>query len=237
MIRCIIIEDEPLAVQNLRRALMEHGAVQIAAVFDNAQDGLSYAGENAIDLIFLDVHLDRQNGLQELKRAKNTPPVIVISANSQYALQGFDLDVCDYVLKPFTTERLYRALEKFKTTHNASQEAPRSFVVKSDSRFESIAYRDLICIEGMGDYRRVITHQRKIMTLQTFRELEERLDPTCVMRIHKSYMIHLPALMEFKSSRVTLTNGMQLPVSETYRKALKECLASISKSKHTGEKG
>jgi DNA-binding LytR/AlgR family response regulator len=80
----------------------------------------------------------------------------------------------------------------------------------------------------MGDYRRMITLQRKIMTLQTFRELEEKLDPHYVMRIHKSYMIHLNALMDFKSSRVTLTNNMQLPVSETYRKALKERLQSGS---------
>lgn len=228
MIQCIIIEDEPMAVQNLRRALMEHGDIRIAAVFEHASEGLLYASENDIDLIFLDVHLGRQNGLQELKISKKTPPVIVISANSQYALQGFELDVCDYLLKPFTTERLHRALEKFKATQHQTNEAPACFIIKCDSRFESIAYRDLICIEGMGDYRRVITLQRKIMTLQTFRELEEKLDPHYVMRIHKSYMIHLNALMEFKSSRVTLTNNMQLPVSETYRKALKERLQSGS---------
>jgi DNA-binding LytR/AlgR family response regulator len=223
MTRCIAIEDEPLAVENLRRAINEIGHFVLEAVFDQADAGLQYAQQHDVDLIFLDVHLGNQNGLKQLKLAGPTAPVIVISANSQYAWQGFELDVCDYILKPYTTERLHKALMKFQSM--GKQEIATNFLVKTESRFETVFYRDLICIEGMGDYRRLITHQNRVMTLTTFKELEETLDNNLIMRIHKSYMIALNALMSYENGRVILTNGLELPVSETYRKELKERLA------------
>jgi DNA-binding LytR/AlgR family response regulator len=231
MIRCIIIEDEPLATDNLIQGLKTYGQVQIVHCFDDAVAGLNYASSHDIDVIFLDVHVGSQNGLSELKKKASTPPVIVVSANSQYAMQGFDLDVCDYLLKPYTFERLAKALDKFRTFHLNPKAAPASFVIKTDTRYETVFYKDLICIEGMGDYRRVVTHQHRWMTLQTFREFEEVLDPGQVLRIHKSYMIGLHALMEYRSGRVRLTNGQALPVSDTYRKTLKQALSNADDEK------
>lgn len=225
MIRCIIIEDEPLAIENLKRGLQTYGDVLIMGCFDHAEQGFAYALAHSTDVIFLDIHLHHHNGLHAMKQQVGLPPVIVISANSQYALQGFDLEVCDYLLKPFTQERLAKALDKLRQFHLNTTTASTSFMVKTETRYETVFYKDLICIEGMGDYRRIITHQRRIMTLQTFKEMEEQLDPTWVMRIHKSYMVQLQAIVEFKTNRVILTNGQQLPVSDSYRKALKERLA------------
>jgi two-component system, LytTR family, response regulator len=224
MIRCIIIEDEPLAAEHLMRSLQYYGQVQVLQCFDNAALGLEYAASNNVDVVFLDVHVGTQNGLNELKKKPSTPPVIVVSANSQYALQGFDLDVCDYLLKPFTQVRLAKALEKLREFHLQGSAAPASFIVKTDTRYETIFYKDLICIEGMGDYRRVVTHQNRWMTLQTFKEFEDSLDPSQAIRIHKSYMIGLHALLEYRTGRVRLSNDTELPVSDTYRKSLKNVL-------------
>ncbi|MEN9638818.1 MAG: hypothetical protein RLZZ262_686 [Bacteroidota bacterium] len=224
MIHCIIIEDEPLAVENLKRSLAVHNDVHIVQCFDDPEQGLVFAKTEKIDVVFLDVHLHNQNGLQAMKKKAGLPPVIVISANSQYALQGFDLDVCDYLLKPYTQERLGKALDKLRQYHLQAAATPASFMVKTETRFETVYYKDLICIEGMGDYRRIITHQRKIMTLQTFKEMEDQLDPQWIVRIHKSYMVQLKAVVEFNNNRVTLTNGQQLPVSDSYKKILKERL-------------
>jgi two-component system, LytTR family, response regulator len=224
MIRCIIIEDEPLAIEHLKRSLAAHSDIQIVLCFDDPEQGLAFAKAERIDVVFLDVHLHNQNGLQAMKKKAGLPPVIVISANSQYALQGFDLDVCDYLLKPYTQERLAKALDKLRQYHLQATTTPASFMVKTETRFETVYYKDLICIEGMGDYRRIITHQRKIMTLQTFKEMEDQLDPQWIVRIHKSYMVQLKAIVEFNNNRVTLMNGQQLPVSDSYKKMLKERL-------------
>jgi DNA-binding LytR/AlgR family response regulator len=224
MISCIIIEDEPLAVANIKRSLSELGGITLSAVFDQPKSGFEYAIKHSIDLIFLDIHLGTENGLHHLKTAHEVPSIIVISANSHYALQGFDLNVCDYILKPFTQQRLQKAIEKYKASRANTYASSSHFIVKTETRLEKVFYRDLICIEGMGDYRRIITLHHKIMTLQTFREMEDVLDPHWVVRIHKSYMVQIRAIVEFQNTRVILSNGQQFPVSDTYRKAVKEKL-------------
>jgi two-component system, LytTR family, response regulator len=221
MIRCILIEDEPLAQDHLKSLLVQLGGWHIAACFDNAEEGFSFATGNAIELIFLDVQLGHQNGLNVLKKFQLEIPIIVISANSQYALQGFDLNVCDYLLKPFTTHRLQRALQKFNDSAALRGSNGTSFTIRCENRIERIALKDLLYIEGMGDYRRVITTTKKWMTLQTFKEMEIMFADQPVYRIHKSYMVHGAAVSTLTASRIILKNGIQLPVSESYKKNIR----------------
>lgn len=218
-VTCIIVEDEPLAMERLQQYVRKLPFLQLQGCFDNGIDALVYLNSHPVQLLFLDINMAELNGIQLLQAKHSSSEVIVTTAYPDYALKSFELRVADYLLKPFSFDRFLQAVERVQTIL-AGQTAPvKDFIfVKTAHRLEKIMLDDILYIEGMRDYRRIVMTDKKIMTLQTFKEFEELLPPSQLCRVHKSYMVSLSKISAVEKEGVNI-NGLLLPVSDTYRKA------------------
>lgn len=218
-INCIIVEDEPLALERTREFVLKLSFLNLLHVFDNAIDALVFLKSNKVDLIFLDINLGEMSGIQFLETSAVTSQVILTTAYQEYALKGFDLKVADYLLKPFTFERFVqavdRALPHLQTKKRTS--LTKNFIfVKIENRLEKIFLREIIYIEGMRDYRRIHTISKRLMTLQTFTEFERQISPNIICRVHKSYMVSLNKIDLIEKDQIKIGN-LNIPISETYK--------------------
>ncbi|MGB4929190.1 MAG: LytTR family DNA-binding domain-containing protein [Chitinophagales bacterium] len=218
MMHCIIVEDEPLALERTKGYVEKLPFLNLEATFDNGVDALLYLKTNKVDLLFLDINLGELSGIQMLEAAKPECAVIITTAYHEYALKGYELNVTDYLLKPFTFERFFQAVEKAQlfTTKIDSGDIKYVFI-KTEYRLEKIMLQDILYIEGMRDYRRIFLKDKNIMTLQTFKELEEMIPANIVCRVHKSYMIGIDKIESIEKERIKIGN-IRIPVSETYKK-------------------
>jgi DNA-binding LytR/AlgR family response regulator len=221
--KCIIIEDEPLALERTREYVEKVPFLELMATFENSLEGLTYLMTHPVDVLFLDINMDELSGLELLEGSKITSQVIITTAYQQYALKGFDLNVTDYLLKPFTYPRFLQAANKAREnlSKRQAEPAPEYIFVKTENRLEKIMLADILYIEGMRDYRRIHTAQKKIMTLQNFSELEQMIPPQLVCRVHKSYMVALPKIEAVERGRI-LIGDQRIPISATYRDAFFE---------------
>jgi two-component system LytT family response regulator len=215
---CIIIEDEPLALERTKGFVMKTPFLNLLESFDNALDGLAFLKANKVDLLFLDINMDELSGIELLESSKLECPVIITTAYSEYALKGYELNIADYLLKPFSFERFLQAVGKIqsnKTVH--SNELYYNFIfIKTENRLEKINIDEILFIEGMRDYRRIHTINKRIMTLQTFTELEQLLPAKLICRVHKSFMVSISKIDEIERSRIKILKHI-IPISETYR--------------------
>lgn len=218
--RCIIIEDEPLALERTKEFVEKVPFLELSATFDNALRGLAYLNANSnVDLLFLDINMDELSGIELLESAKINPQVIITTAYQEYALKGYELNVTDYLLKPFTFNRFLQAVNKAqeKIIQKNPIESQRDFIfIKTENRLEKILLKDIIYIEGMRDYRRIHTVHKKIMTLQNFKELEQLIPSLLVCRVHKSYMVALNRIDAIERSRIMIGDQI-IPISDTYK--------------------
>ncbi len=215
---CIIIEDEPLALEKTKNFVEKIPFLQLSATFDNALTGLAYLNNNKVDLLFLDINMDELTGIELLESSKISSQVIITTAYQEYALKGYELQITDYLLKPFTFNRFLQAVNKAQKNLmlNSTDTLPDFIFVKTENRLEKIMINDIVYIEGMRDYRRIHTIDKKIMTLQNFTEFEKLIPQTLVCRIHKSYMVALNKIISIERSRIKIADQL-LPVSETYK--------------------
>jgi len=217
-INCIIIEDEPLALERMKEFVSKLSFLNLCAAFDNAVDALVFLKTNKIELIFLDINLGDFSGIQFLETSAINCQVIFTTAYHEYALKGFDLKVADYLLKPFTFERFVQAVDRaIEYLPKKQIAAPSNFIfVKTENRLEKVSLREIIYIEGMRDYRRIHTINKKIMTLQTFAEFERQISPKIVCRVHKSFMVALAQIDSVEKNEIKIRNKI-IPISETYK--------------------
>ncbi len=218
MMNCIIVEDEPLALERTKGYVEKLPFLNLLATFDNGVDALLFLKSNAVELLFLDINLGELSGIQMLEAAKPECAVIITTAYPDYALKGYELNVTDYLLKPFTFERFFQAVEKAQLLKNKIEHSDKKYIfIKTEYRLEKVLLADIIYIEGMRDYRRIYLPGKSIMTLQTFKELELLIPTTMVCRVHKSYMIALDKIETIEKDRVKI-GEQRIPVSETYKK-------------------
>lgn len=217
-INCIIIEDEPLALERTQDFVQKLPFLHLLATFDNAIDALAFLKEKKVDLIFLDINLGEFSGINLLETKAVSAQVIITTAYQEYALKGFDLKVTDYLLKPFTFERFVQAVDRVQSNLPKKQAvSSKNFIfVKTENRLEKVNLRDIIFIEGMRDYRRIHTPNKRIMTLQTFTEFEKQIPPNIVCRVHKSYMISIDKIESIEKDSIKI-GDKYFPVSETYK--------------------
>lgn len=215
---CIIIEDEPLALERTKDFTQKIPFLNLLATFDNALDGLAFLKTNSVDLLFLDINMDELSGVELLESTSINSQVILTTAYQEYALKGYELNVTDYLLKPFNFSRFLQAVTKAQENlnHTASPSIPEFIFVKTENRLEKINLLDIVYIEGMRDYRRIHTINKKIMTLQNFKELEQVIPSHLVCRVHKSYMVALNKIESIERSRIKISDQL-IPISETYR--------------------
>ncbi len=201
-INCIIVEDEPLALERTKEYVLKLPFLNLRSTFDNAIDALASLKTNRVDLIFLDINLGEFSGIQLLETSAISSQVIITTAYQEYALKGFDLKVTDYLLKPFTFERFIQAVDRVQNNLPKKQIAVSKnlIFVKTEHRLEKILVREIIYIEGMRDYRRIHTVNKRIMTLQTFTDFERQISPGIICRGINLTWFHWIKLIQSKKT-------------------------------------
>lgn len=224
---CIIIEDEPLALEKTADFVNKVPFLNLSATFDNALDGLAYLNSNNVDLLFLDINMDELSGIELLEISNISSQVIITTAYQEYALKGYELRITDYLLKPFTFNRFLQAVNKAQEhlSKRVPEKQPDYIFIKTENRLEKVMINDILYIEGMRDYLRIHTTAKKIMTLQNFNELEQLIPAHLVCRVHKSYMVAINKIESVERSRIKIADQM-IPVSETYKEAFLQLINS-----------
>lgn len=230
-INCIAIDDEPLALEIIKDYCSKVSFLNLQRMFDNAIESIDYMRSNKVDLIFLDIQMEELTGIQLLNALKNRPYIIFTTAYERYAIQGFELDVVDYMLKPISFDRFIKGVNKVfdrmqvdeAGTSKPEPSKPRQeessfFFVKTETRMERIENSEVLYVEGMGDYWRIVTKTRRIMTLMNAKKLEEVLREPHFCRVHKSFFIALDKIESIERNRIRIAD-QYIPVSETYHKA------------------
>jgi len=229
-INCIAVDDEPLALDIIRAYCAKVPFLNLSGTFSNAIDTLEYLRHNTVDLMFLDIQMEELTGIQLLNSLKNKPLVIFTTAYDQYALQGFDLDVLDYLLKPIPFERFVKGankaleqMQKENVTLPEKSERPAItgsnpfFFVKTETRIEKVNAAEVLYVEGMGDYWRIVTKTRRIMTLMNAKGIEEILHEPGFCRVHKSFFVAIDKI-EFVERKQIKIGEILIPISDTYQK-------------------
>lgn len=223
--KCIIIEDEPLAQERVKGFIDKTPFLELLGSYENPLDSIDILTSNDIDLIFLDVNLGELSGIQFIESIRFQGQIIITTAYPEHALKGFEMDVLDYLLKPFAYDRFLKAVQRLKTNENPTISDKEFIFVKTESRLEKITIDDILLIEGMGDYRRIHCVGKKIMTLQTFNELEKELPKTKICRVHKSYMVSISKIESIERSRIRIESEL-IPISESYKDSFMELIKS-----------
>lgn len=229
-INCILVEDEPLALERLKGFVIKLPFLNLLSTFDNAFDALTFLKSNTIDLIFLDINMGEFSGIQLLETSAITSEVIITTAYHEYALKGFDLKVTDYLLKPFTFERFVQAVNRVESNLSKNEMvADKKFIfVKTEYRLEKILLSEILFIEGMRDYRKIHCTDKKIMTLQTFSDFEKEIPAAIICRVHKSFMVSLDKIESIERNRIKIQE-QYIPISETYSQTFYELINHSTK--------
>lgn len=232
---CVIVEDEPLARNLMVDYVRKVPYLTLLEACSNPLDAIETLRKNAVDLLFLDIQMPEITGLSLLKALNKKPLVILTTAYSEYALQGYEHDVVDYLLKPITFERFLRAVEKAsqragatgvnqtkdiveQTTASPSQ--PFVFV-KDGTKLVKINWDDILFVEGLKDYVTIHTRQQKVVSLQRLKALEEQLPADQFIRVHHSFIVALKAIDAIHKGEIQIGQSL-IPISDTYRKAFKD---------------
>ena len=227
MLTCIALDDEPLALRIISTFTAKHPAIQLAATFSNPHEAKLYLANNSVDLIFLDIDMLEINGIDFAKDLKPRPLLIFTTAHKEYAIDGFELDSVDYLLKPFDFTRFERAIDK-AMTRSASQSHRPFLIVNVEYQRIKIYLDEIECLESMQDYIKIHLIQGKtILTLSTMKAMLDRLPPNQFIRIHRSFVIAVKHIITFSQRKIQLPN-FTLKVGDGYYNEVIKCLRDSS---------
>jgi two-component system LytT family response regulator len=228
-ITCIIIEDEPLAVKVLSDYISQTPFLRLEATFRDALLATDYLRQNSTDLIFLDIHLPRLKGMAFLKTLTNPPAVIITTAYHQYAVEGFNLNVTDYLLKPIEFERFLTAVTKVRTGRStlplpAAQPIqnpdPRDFIfITVQKRKVKILFSDIVYIESQREYIKIITTCSEYLSKMGTHEIEALLPAHLFKRVHRSYIVAIRRIESYTAEMIEI-NGASIPIGKGYRDSM-----------------
>lgn len=228
MMKCIIIDDEPLAHNIIKAYCEKLEMVEVSAAFHNALDALPWLNEHTVDLIFLDINMPVLKGLDFLRTLRKPPMVIITSAYQEYALESYDLEVVDYLLKPFDFSRFLKAVNKASSLkkllcekhevsppakHRASSE---SMFVKSDKKMHQVQMASILYLESAGSYVKIHLEDKTIMVLERLAHFEKTLDSKQFIRVHKSFIIAVDKIDLIEGNLVQI-GDRRIPVGQTYK--------------------
>lgn len=215
-IRCLIIDDEPLALNVLAGYIQQTPELQLVDLTTRPRHGLTRVLNREADLVFLDIEMKELHGMEFLKQAAGHAHFILTTAYPDYALQGYEFDVKDYLLKPFSYERFLKAVQKIPAPVTAPV-SPGYFFVKSEYKLIRVDHADIIYLEALRDYVAIHTSNgQKLLTLQSLSSFEKELPPSLFARVHKSYIVALSRVTIVEKNRLSLRE-IVIPVGETYR--------------------
>ena len=226
MIRCLAIDDEPLALELLADNISKVPYLQLITACENAMEAMKIMEQQPIDLIFLDIQMPGLTGLQFIQSMTVKPMIILITAYEKYALQGFDLNVTDYLVKPVSLDRFVNACNKAKElfylrTQPKADNSSGYFFVNADYSLLKIITADIVYIEGLRDYIKIHlkSSQSPVVTRMPMKTIEEQLPAAAFIRIHKSYIVSIAFITAVRKSSVFI-NTLELPVSDNYRDSI-----------------
>jgi DNA-binding LytR/AlgR family response regulator len=223
-IRCIIVDDEPLAREGMELLVKEAGFLELRASCSNAMEANKVLTQEAIDLIFLDIQMPKIRGIDFLRSLSNPPLVIITTAYPHFALEGFELNVLDYLVKPITPERFLRSVNRAREVLEYRQPSAGSpgedyFFIKCNNGYEKIFYQEILFIEANQNYSTIHTTRAKFMTLTSIKVLEEQLPPGKFLRIQKSYIVSIEKIQSLSGNEITIDKH-KIPVSKNYKEEL-----------------
>lgn len=233
MIRCLVVDDEPLALHILEDYISKVPFLELVKATTNPIEALTLVQEGNIDLVFLDVQMPELTGIQFLKISAGKTKVILTTAYSQYALEGYELDVVDYLLKPIAFDRFFKAAQKaqgiirpnvaqavvepVQQIQQQQQDFLSDFIfVKSEYKIQKVYLHQILYIEGLKDYISIFTPTERIITLQNMKKMEDTLPEKHFVRVHKSYIVALNKIDSIERSRIFIGDKI-IPVGDTYR--------------------
>ncbi|PLX22736.1 MAG: DNA-binding response regulator [Ignavibacteria bacterium] len=230
--RCMIVDDEPLAIEVIAAHVGRLDTLQLEARCTSAEEALSVLQQQDIDLLFLDIKMPGMSGLALLRSLRHPPTVIITTAHRDYALEGYDLDVLDYLLKPISFERFVRAVQKYHASRPRSASVVQKqeetggeghILLRADRKVHKVQLEDILFIESLKDYVRVRLANRSITTRMTIGALEEMLPPSRFLRIHRSCIVAVDKIDAFTSHSVEIGTH-ELTIGRYYRHAVLQAL-------------
>jgi len=233
---CLIVDDEPLSHDVIIKYAKDIDFITIVGQCYSSTEALNYLNTQAVDLMFLDIEMPKLKGLEFLETLNNPPLVIVTSAYEEYALESYELDVCDYLLKPFRFQRFLKAVQKARDLYrlknkNLDREPDSSqdieserIAIKSDGKSIQTELKEIRYLESYGNYVKVWLEDEYLLTARTLKSFEEQLPRSQFLRIHKSHIVNYAYIDYLEGNQIALKNGIKLPIGKTYRKPVKERL-------------
>ncbi|PSL49998.1 LytTR family two component transcriptional regulator [Chitinophaga niastensis] len=218
---CIIVDDEPVARKILQEFVEQVPFIDLQGKFENAMKTEEFLKNNTTDIIFLDIEMPKVSGLQLLQKMNVESMVIITTAFPQYALDGYELDIIDYLLKPFALSRFLKAVHKAKDyfemkTRTTGTLPPSYIFIKSEKRIEKIELNDILYAESVGNYVTVYTERKKIMAYLTMKSLESQLPSNDFIKIHQSYLVNCSKIDAIEGNEIKI-GSRSLPISRNYR--------------------
>ena len=235
-LNCIIIDDEPLARKGLREYIGDVEFLHLSGEFDNPLRATDALIEGKVDLIFLDIQMPKITGMEFLKSLANPPLVIFTTAYPEYAVDGFELNAVDYLLKPFSFERFWKAVVKARTLYDSGKASSLQsiiveadhFFIKTDNKLVKVNYSDILYVEALQNYIAVHTINKKYITYLTFKSVEESLPQHIFLKVHKSYLVSLSKIESIEANEIII--GLHhIPISRNMKE---EVMDRILKGKY-----
>ncbi|WP_430817495.1 LytR/AlgR family response regulator transcription factor [Carboxylicivirga sp. RSCT41] len=229
MIRCITIDDEPLALKQMAAYIEKTPFLDLRGQFESALSAMSFMADNTVDLLFVDINMPDLNGMDFVKTLNNGPKVIFTTAYSEYALEGFKVNAVDYLLKPIAYTDFLKAAGKAKDLYFSDPVSAESvghgdnfLFIKSEYKVIRINYADIRYIEGMREYVRIfLDNEAPVMALMSIKKLVEHLPPDTFMRVHRSFIVHLNKITTIERSRIVF-DKTYIPISDQYKETFQE---------------
>lgn len=234
MIKCVAIDDEPLALKQLAYYLQKVPFFELTATCQSALEAMRLFDTNDVDVMFIDINMPDLNGLDFVKALDRPPMVVFTTAYQEHAIDGYRVGAIDYLLKPFGMNDIMRAAERVRQQYELRHAAALSPVDEYDAIFLRAEYKvvrivvkRIVYVEGYGEYLRIwLDNQDKPLTVYlSMKKMEERLDGHCFMRVHKSYIINMHYIAEINKSRILLDTGADVPIGDSYRDKLQDYVA------------
>lgn len=234
-IRCLVIDDEPLAREMLKQHIAGVAALELTGTCSNAVEAISFLNEHQVDLLFLDIQMPQLLGTNFIRTLKNPPKVIFTTAYRKYAIEGFELNAVDYILKPISFERFLQAVNKVMQlnftipatpspkTEQQNEPANSFLYFRVDRKMVKIFFRDILYIEALKDYIKIVTIVKTIVTKYVLSTLEEMLPASKFLRIHKSFIVAISKIESYDADRIQIAKH-ELPIGRLYKQGVMEIL-------------
>jgi len=220
-LKCLIVDDETMARKALEKLCSKLNSLEVVGICSNGNEALSMLAEQNVDVIFLDIHMPDLSGLDIVKNLRNLPQIIFTTADKEHALEAFEYNVTDYLIKPINLARLMQAVAKAQqlassASEEAAAESKEHFFIKVDSKFVKLNFDEVLWVESFGDYIQFFTPNKKYTVHMTLKKVEERLPAERFMRIHRQYVINLDKVVDIQDNSVLIKDKV-IPISRSHR--------------------